>query len=80
MNLKIDSGKDMTYDTIVISSSISGSWAAKELCDKGLKTLVLERGRDVKHVEDYPTAMKNPWDHAPFEGNLGGETSKPNYK
>ncbi|MFT7484087.1 MAG: hypothetical protein ACI8WW_003032, partial [Oceanospirillaceae bacterium] len=30
--------------------------------------------------EDYPTAMKNPWDHAPFEGNLGGETSKPNYK
>jgi choline dehydrogenase-like flavoprotein len=62
MNLKIDSDKDMTYDAIVIGSGISGGWAAKELCDKGLKTLVLEQGRDVKHVEDYPTAMKNPWD------------------
>ncbi len=51
-----------TYDAIVIGSGISGGWAAKELCDRGLKTLVLERGRDVKHVVDYPTAMKNPWD------------------
>ena len=50
------------YDAIVIGSGISGGWAAKELCEKGLKTLVLERGRMVKHVEDYPTAMLNPWD------------------
>lgn len=51
-----------TYDAIVIGSGISGGWAAKELCEQGLRTLVLERGREVKHVEDYPTALKNPWD------------------
>jgi choline dehydrogenase-like flavoprotein len=51
-----------TYDAIVVGSGISGGWAAKELCDAGLKTLVLERGRDVKHKEDYPTALSNPWD------------------
>ena len=50
------------YDGIVIGSGISGGWAAKELCEKGLKTLVLERGRDVVHLKDYPTATKNPWD------------------
>jgi choline dehydrogenase-like flavoprotein len=58
----IDSVKDRTYDAIVIGSGISGGWAAKELCDKGLRTLVLERGRDVKHVTDYPTTMMNPWE------------------
>jgi len=51
-----------TYDAIVIGSGISGGWAAMELCKKGLKTLLLERGRDVKHIEDYPTANLNPWD------------------
>jgi choline dehydrogenase-like flavoprotein len=51
-----------TYDAIVIGSGISGGWAAKELCEKGLKTLVLERGRNVEHVKDYPTAMKKPWE------------------
>lgn len=50
------------FDAIVIGSGISGGWAAKELCDKGLKTLVLERGRDVKHITDYPTANKHPWE------------------
>lgn len=60
MNL-IDSDKKRTYDAIVIGSGASGGWAAKELCDKGLKTLVLERGRDVKHIKDYPTAGKAPW-------------------
>ncbi len=56
-------GKDKnTYDAIVIGSGISGGWAAKELTEKGLRTLVLERGRDVKHITDYPTAMNNPWD------------------
>lgn len=51
-----------TFDAIVIGSGISGGWAAKELCQKGLKTLVLERGRDVVHIKDYPTANLNPWD------------------
>ena len=51
-----------TYDAIVIGSGISGGWAAKELCELGVKTLVLERGRNVEHLKDYPTAMKNPWD------------------
>jgi choline dehydrogenase-like flavoprotein len=51
-----------SFDALVIGSGISGGWAAKELCDKGLKTLVLERGRDVKHIKDYPTMTKNPWD------------------
>ena len=51
-----------TYDAIVIGSGISGGWAAKEFCDHGLKTLVLERGRNVVHLKDYPTATLNPWD------------------
>lgn len=59
---------DHTFDAIVVGSGISGGWAAKELCEKGLKTLVLERGRDVKHG-DYPTAMKDPWD-MPNQGKL----------
>ena len=50
------------YDAIVVGTGISGGWAAKELCEKGLKTLVLERGRMVKHLEDYPTANMDPWD------------------
>jgi choline dehydrogenase-like flavoprotein len=54
--------KQQTYDAIVIGSGISGGWAAKELTEKGLKTLVLERGRDVKHLVDYPTANKMPYE------------------
>lgn len=50
------------YDAIVVGSGISGGWAAKELCEKGLKTLVLERGRQVEHLKDYPTMTSNPWD------------------
>lgn len=50
-----------TYDAIVIGSGMSGGWAAKELCEHGLKTLVLERGRNVEHITDYPTAMLEPW-------------------
>jgi len=61
MNLNIDADKKNTYDAIVVGTGISGGWAAKELTEKGLKTLVLERGRMVKHP-DYPTATKNPWD------------------
>jgi choline dehydrogenase-like flavoprotein len=51
-----------TFDAIVVGSGISGGWAAKELCEKGLKTLVLERGRNVVHIKDYTTAFLNPWD------------------
>ena len=54
--------KESTYDAIVIGSGISGGWAAKELCEKGLKTLVLERGRMVEHIKDYPTANMDTWD------------------
>ena len=50
------------YDAIVVGTGISGGWAAKELCENGLKTLVLERGRMVKHIVDYPTANMDPWD------------------
>jgi choline dehydrogenase-like flavoprotein len=53
---------DNTYDAIIIGSGISGGWAAKELCEKGLKTLVLERGREVVHIKDYPTANLAPWE------------------
>lgn len=54
--------KDRTFDVIVIGSGMSGGWVAKEFCDKGLKTLVLERGRDVRHIRDYPTTNKLPWE------------------
>jgi len=51
-----------SFDAIVVGSGISGGWAAMELCKKGLKTLLLERGRNVEHIKDYPTATLNPWD------------------
>jgi choline dehydrogenase-like flavoprotein len=58
-----------SFDAIVIGSGISGGWAAKELTGKGLRTLVLERGRPVEHVTDYPTTMLNPWE-LPHRGQL----------
>jgi choline dehydrogenase-like flavoprotein len=61
-NLNIDNIKERTYDAIVIGSGISGGWSAKELTERGLKTLVLERGRDVKHNVDYPTTNMMPWE------------------
>jgi len=54
------SKKQNTYDAIIVGSGISGGWAAKELCEKGLKVLMLERGANVVHP-DYPTATKDPW-------------------
>jgi choline dehydrogenase-like flavoprotein len=51
-----------TYDAIVVGSGISGGWAAKELTEKGLRVLLLERGRNVEHVKDYPNATKGPWE------------------
>ncbi|MBS1521774.1 MAG: GMC family oxidoreductase [Bacteroidetes bacterium] len=61
-NLNVRAKGKNTYDAIVVGSGISGGWAAKELCEKGLKTLVLERGRNVEHLKDYPTALKGPWE------------------
>jgi len=66
-----------SYDAIVIGSGISGGWAAKEVCEQGLKTLLLERGRDVKHIKDYPTATKNPWDFK-HRGQLPARVIKEN--
>jgi len=53
---------DNTFDAIVIGSGISGGWAAKELTEKGLKVLMLERGRNFEHIKDYESASKNPWE------------------
>lgn len=64
-----------SYDAIVVGTGISGGWAAKELCENGLKTLVLERGPMVKHREDYPTANMDPWDF-PHAGNATREDIK----
>lgn len=57
------------YDAIVVGSGMSGGWAMKELCEKGLKTLVLERGRMVRHVQDYITEHKQPWE-LPHRGRV----------
>jgi choline dehydrogenase-like flavoprotein len=59
-----------TYDAIVIGSGISGGWAAKELTQKGLKTIMLERGRNIEHVKDYVNANKAPWEFT----HRGGRT------
>jgi choline dehydrogenase-like flavoprotein len=69
--------KNTTYDAIVIGSGISGGWAAKELCEKGLKTLLVERGRKVEHIKDYPTANKAPWE-LQHRGNITDEFRKRN--
>lgn len=63
---------DNVYDAIVIGSGISGGWAAKELTQKGLKTIMLERGRNVEHVTDYHAATKHPWDFP----HRGGRTQQ----
>ncbi|MCS5491729.1 GMC oxidoreductase [Algoriphagus limi] len=68
-NLNLKAQAQNTYDAIVIGSGASGGWAAKELCENGLKTLVLERGRMVRHIEDYPTASKAPWEFE-FRGTV----------
>lgn len=60
MNLNTELQKNNSFDAIVVGTGISGGWAAKELTEKGMKTLVLERGRMVKHLE-YPTAAMDPW-------------------
>jgi choline dehydrogenase-like flavoprotein len=51
-----------TFDAIVVGSGISGGWASKELTEKGLRVLMLERGRNFEHIKDYKSSDKNPWD------------------
>ncbi len=63
-NLNIDAVKARTFRAIVVGSGMSGSWVAKELCEHGLRTLVIERGRDVQHIKDYPTANMLPYEFA----------------
>ncbi len=64
-----------TYDAIVVGSGISGGWAAKELTEKGLKVLMLERGRDIEHIKDYVNANKEAWDY-PHRGKRTQEMIK----
>lgn len=61
MNLNLKAQAQNTYDVVVIGSGISGGWAAKELCESGLKVLMLERGKNVEHP-NYPTATKELWE------------------
>lgn len=75
MNLNLKARKQNSYDAIVVGTGISGGWAAKELTEKGLNTLVLERGRNVRHVLDYPTATKAPWE-LPYNDRLTAEDLK----
>jgi len=63
---------DNIYDAIVIGSGISGGWAAKELTEKGLKTIMLERGKNIEHIKDYVSATKNPWEFP----HRGGRTQE----
>lgn len=76
--MNIHKEKSIQYDAIVVGSGISGGWAAKELCEAGLKTLVLERGRMVKHLEDYPTMHNDPWD-LPHNGRTPNEIAEKHY-
>lgn len=71
------SAQQNTYDVIVVGSGISGGWAAKEFCEKGLKVLMLERGRNIEHG-DYPTATKNIWEF-PHRLSLTPEEKKKNF-
>ena len=68
----------VVYDAIVVGSGISGGWAAKELCEKGMKTLVLERGRPLEHRTGYVTEHKAPWEFA-HRGRLNPEPLDKDY-
>lgn len=68
-----------TYDAIVVGSGMSGGWAAKELTEKGLKVLVLERGRMVRHRTDYPTATMAPWETKYPRGQMPAAIMKAHY-
>jgi choline dehydrogenase-like flavoprotein len=77
LNINSNAVKQNTFDAIVIGSGISGGWAAKELCEKGAKTLVLERGRNIEHIKDYPTANMDTWEF-PHRGQMSRAFLKEN--
>ncbi len=70
-----NTSEKLAYDAIVVGSGISGGWAAKELCEKGLKVLMLDRGRNIEHISDYKTALLAPWDF-PHRGEVPVEEMK----
>lgn len=72
-----DKNQEQNFDVIVVGAGMTGSWAAKEFCEAGLKTLVLERGRMVKHVDDYPTATTPSW-KLEHRGKVKEETLREN--
>lgn len=78
-NYNIKAKQDMTYDAIVVGSGISGGWAAKELCEAGLKTLILERGRLIDPAQDFPNMYKESWDFD-MHGSLTPEDRQKHYK
>jgi choline dehydrogenase-like flavoprotein len=69
--------EENNYQAIVVGGGMSGSWAVKELCDVGIKTLLLERGPEIVHLRDYPTAAWQPWD-APHRNQLSHEMASAN--
>ncbi len=76
-SINTNATKENTYDAIVVGSGISGGWAAKELCEKGLKVLLLDRGEQVMHPQ-YPTSTKDPWE-IPHRFNLTPEDKKQHF-
>jgi choline dehydrogenase-like flavoprotein len=77
LSINTKATKQNTFDAIIVGSGISGGWAAKELCEKGLKVLLLERGANVEHP-NYPTATKDPWDF-PHRLRLSREDKKQHF-
>jgi len=77
LNINTNGKQQNSFDAIVIGSGISGGWAAKELCEHGVKTLLLERGRNIVHNKDYPTATLAPWDFK-YRGDLSKSFLKEN--
>src|SRR5262245_60621301 len=79
-NLNTKAKDQNSYDAIVVGSGMAGGWAAKELTEKGLKTLVLERGRMVRHIKDYPTATEAPWETHYPRGRMPDAVMNEHYK
>ena len=75
LNINNKAAAQNTFDAIVVGSGISGGWAAKELTEKGLRVLMLERGRNFEHIKDYKSATQNIWDF-PHHGRVTQEELK----